>query len=239
MIAVANVTNSSSFGAWLATTNRIAEILSQNTVTIDTSSGGSLSTGNGFVSGYFGANYLVVKSALIGGNVSTNGAILVLSNTSFSNSVSNLVSVTSNTSQSVFTVSTNNAVVNSNSVSISGQSISLNGEVQLNSIVREYSNSVLLTSASPVVIDVTPIAVSRSIEYIIQATSVSNTYHVTKLLVIHDGTTAFLTEYGTLFTSSSLINLDCSIVGSNLNLTCTTVASTNTVIKMFKKAVAV
>ena len=55
-ITVTTVANNQSFGGWLATTNRLANIASQNTVTIDYTSGGSLSTGNGYVNGYFGAN---------------------------------------------------------------------------------------------------------------------------------------------------------------------------------------
>lgn len=63
-IAVSPVANSQTFGAWLTTTNRLANLMSQNTVTADSSSGGSVTTGNSYVNGYFGATYLVVGSTL-------------------------------------------------------------------------------------------------------------------------------------------------------------------------------
>ena len=72
-IVVTTISNGQSFGAWLSTTNRLANIVSQNTVTADSSTGGSITTGNSFVYGYFGANYLYVANGLSGGNVSSNG----------------------------------------------------------------------------------------------------------------------------------------------------------------------
>jgi hypothetical protein len=45
-IAVSQVSNTQTFGAWLATTNRLANLMSQNTVTADSSNGGSVTIGN-------------------------------------------------------------------------------------------------------------------------------------------------------------------------------------------------
>ena len=42
----------------------------------------------------------------------------------------------------------------------------------------------------------------RSVEYSIQVTQGSN-FHFTKLLALHDGTDAYLTEYGTVFNTSN------------------------------------
>ena len=86
-IQIANVQNSQSFGAWLTTTNRLADVVSKNVVTADSSNGGSLTTGNSYVNGYFGARYFVVNNEIRGGNLTTNGVITIISNTNFSNTV--------------------------------------------------------------------------------------------------------------------------------------------------------
>ena len=95
-ISVSNVDTSQSFGSWLTITNKMARLFTQNTITIDSTSGGSQSTGNGYVNGYFGSQYLYANAGLIGGNVSTNGALLVLSNTAFQYSSANIFVITSN-----------------------------------------------------------------------------------------------------------------------------------------------
>lgn len=73
-ITVSTVANTQTFGAWLATTNRLANLMSQNTVTSDSSNTGSVTTGNTFVNGYFGATYLVVGPALDSSNSLTISA---------------------------------------------------------------------------------------------------------------------------------------------------------------------
>lgn len=95
-ITVSTVSNSQTFGAWLSTTNRLANIVSQNTVTTDYSTGGSLTTGNGFVNGYFGGTYLYASDGLIGGNVSSNGVLSIFANVAFKYSTSNLMTITAN-----------------------------------------------------------------------------------------------------------------------------------------------
>ena len=95
-ITVNQVSNSQTFGAWLATTNILANLMSTNTVTTDSSSGGSLTTGNGFVNGHFGANYLYVKDKLIGGNISSNGTLNIQTPVVTANATANLFAVYSN-----------------------------------------------------------------------------------------------------------------------------------------------
>ena len=42
--------------------------------------------------------------------------------------------------------------------------------------------------------------------------------HITKLLIVHDGTTAYATEYGTVFTNAELRTFDVEIFGDNVLL---------------------
>lgn len=63
-------------------------------------------------------------------------------------------------------------------------------------------------------------SVYRSVEYSIQATQGSQ-YHYTKLLVIHNGTDTFLTEYGTVYTSSPIASYTSDIGGNFIRLRAT------------------
>jgi len=138
-ITVTTVSNNQSFGGWLATTNRLANIASQNTVTVDYTSGGSLSTGNGYVNGYFGANNIYVAAGLSGGNISSNGVLNIVSNTAFKYSSSNLVVLTANSTQSAL-------AINVNTVSITGNTIIVNTITVGNSTVNSVINSTSLAS---------------------------------------------------------------------------------------------
>jgi hypothetical protein len=140
-ITVTSVANTQSFGAWLSTTNRLTEIISQNTVTVDTSTGGSISTGNGYVNGHFGANYLYVANGLSGGNVSSNGVLDIVSNVAFKYSTSNLVTLTANSTVSVLTIAVTNVNITANSISIIGNTTFANAVV--------FSNSVTWSSTTP------------------------------------------------------------------------------------------
>jgi len=94
--------------------------MSQNTVTVDSTTGGSSTTGNGYIQGHFGADFLYVGNGLIGGNVSTNGALLILSNTAFRYSTSNLFSVVANATTQAVTAAVNTFTITSNTVTITG-----------------------------------------------------------------------------------------------------------------------
>lgn len=67
------------FGSWVQKTNQIAGILTANAVTVDVTSTGSVSTGNGFVNGIFGACTLVA-STLRGGNVAVSNTLNIEGN---------------------------------------------------------------------------------------------------------------------------------------------------------------
>ena len=148
-ITVTTVANNQSFGGWLATTNRLANIASQNTVTIDYTSGGSLSTGNGYVNGYFGANNIYVAAGLSGGNISSNGVLNIVSNTAFKYSSSNLVVLTANSTESVLAINVNTISFTGNTNFINTISI---GNSTVNSVINSTSlasiNSTSITSNS-------------------------------------------------------------------------------------------
>lgn len=71
-------------------------------------------------------------------------------------------------------------------------------------------------------------------KFVIQATdSVSGEVHVTELLIVHDGTTASATEYGTIHTGSSpLATYDVDIVTGNVRVLATAASTNSTTYKV-------
>ena len=97
-ILVANVANTDTFGSWLTKTNTLLTIVSQNTITADTSAGGSVSTGNAYVNGYFGANTLVAYTGIAGGSLATGNTLNLITNVAFTYASSKSVSFNANSS---------------------------------------------------------------------------------------------------------------------------------------------
>jgi hypothetical protein len=76
----------------------------------------------------------------------------------------------------------------------------------------------------------------RSAKYDVQLTNGSN-YHVFEVRVLQDGSSAFITQYGEIFTSTRLGNVDASCSGGYLNLLFQPDASPTT-IKLLRTAIA-
>ena len=68
-------------------------------------------------------------------------------------------------------------------------------------------------------------------KFIVTATQ-SSKRQITELLVTHDGTTAYATEYGTIATDSDLATFDVDISGSNVRLLATGTSATSTTYKV-------
>jgi hypothetical protein len=77
----------------------------------------------------------------------------------------------------------------------------------------------------------------RTAKYLVQMTAGSD-YHSTEILLIHDGTTVYMTEYGTIFTNASLGTFDGDI-SSGLVRLLVTPANINTTIKIQRLSVTV
>ena len=72
-----------------------------------------------------------------------------------------------------------------------------------------------------------------SAKLLIQATQGANR-HISELLVVHDGTTASATEYGTILTDTSLFTVDVDINNNNLRILATGTSATSTVYRVYK-----
>jgi hypothetical protein len=72
----------------------------------------------------------------------------------------------------------------------------------------------------------------RTAKFLVQMSHASAGYHVTEVLLIHNGSTVFTTEYGTIFTIASLGTVDAAINSGSGNVELlVTPANTNTTVK--------
>lgn len=93
-------------------------------------------------------------------------------------------------------------------------------------------------STSQVTVDSFATTTYRSAKYEVQITAGSS-YHVIELRVVHNGTTVWLSQYGEIFTGSSLGTFDASITSGTLNLQFTPASATVTTVRTIRTAIAV
>lgn len=103
----------------------------------------------------------------------------------------------------------------------------------------EVSSAVLITesTAENQVVDMVVASQIRSVKYHVQAVSGAS-YHTTEISIVHDGSTAYMTEYGTIVTQSSLATFNADVSGGNLRLLVTP-ANAETTIKVVRIAIKV
>jgi hypothetical protein len=80
-----NVTTDT-FETWVTRSNTLIDLMSLYVVTANNEANGSLTTGNGFVNGIFGANTIVIPGELRGGNVQSSQALVIGQSASQNNS---------------------------------------------------------------------------------------------------------------------------------------------------------
>ena len=102
--------------------------------------------------------------------------------------------------------------------------------------LKPVSASFSATTANQVA-DTFPAQSYRTAKYLVQMTSGSN-FHATEVLLIHDGTTVYMTEFGTIFSNASLGTIDGDINSGSVRLLVTP-ANANTNIKIQRLTVGV
>ena len=105
-------------------------------------------------------------------------------------------------------------------------------------IITLSSDTLTTTSTSADTISSVSATVNRSATFQVQVTRGSE-YHVTTINVVHDGTNAFLSEFGTIRTGSILATFDADISGGNLRLRVTPTTTASTVFKLSKTVIKV
>jgi hypothetical protein len=122
-------------------------------------------------------------------------------------------------------------------------SIGTNTSPQAKLQVEELGIDTTTTSTSAttqVAIDTFAAATFRSARYTIQVTnSTDSTYHITEILLIHDGTTPQITEYGTIFTGSAEATFDADISSGNVRLLATPATTDSMTFKVVRHCITV
>ena len=78
----------------------------------------------------------------------------------------------------------------------------------------------------------------RTIKYLVQCTQGTD-YHSTEINLIHDGSTVYITEYGTLFDNASLGTFNATISSGNILLQITPGSATSMAVKVVSSAIPV
>jgi hypothetical protein len=107
--------------------------------------------------------------------------------------------------------------------------------VSANSVIS--SNTQTTSSVAQITIDAFSKTAYRSAKYEVQVTSGSN-YHVIELRVMHDGSTAYMAQYGEMYTTTPLGSFDAEIDGDNFNLLFSPENEINT-IKLTRSAITI
>lgn len=156
--------NDDTFYSWLGKTNDTLGAFAE-TVTVKANTAGDMTTGNGFVTGVFGANTLTA-SILKGGNVQSNSTISFTSNVNIGNSSLEVNTLQANISH-----------------------------------VKSALHTTTNTDAQ--IVDSFVGTTYRGGKYLLSITS-STSYQSTEIMMLHDGTNAYITEYATLLSGSTL-----------------------------------
>ena len=134
------------FSVMVTRINQMADGFKNHTVTVDTSASGNNSSGNGFITGIFGANTLVVGTGLRGGSVNQSANLNVISNTTFQSNVVFLSTVTLSSNL------VSNAYVSfANTISVTGNSrfsntVSVTGNAIFSNTLTVTGNTTLANS---------------------------------------------------------------------------------------------
>ena len=115
---------------------------------------------------------------------------------------------------------------------------SINDVTQFNGIQPLEITSTTLTTTSLSTIATHSATTYRSVKYQIQC-SQGTDYHITEINLLHDGTTAYITEYGTIFDNAALGTFDATISGGNILLQMTPGSNTSMEVKVISSAVTV
>lgn len=133
---------------------------------------------------------------------------------------SGLEAVFLNGSKQVLTtdyLASNSGAITFTSNVISGDVVQVVATIPALNLIELGSNSVTTSTTANNVVDSFAKITYRSAKYTVQITSGTD-YHVTEVLLLHDDSDVFITEYGTIFSNTSLGNVTAAINSANVEL---------------------
>ena len=114
------------------------------------------------------------------------------------------------------------------------ETLHVDGAIRIDGVSNLETASTSLSTTTQSAIDTFAATKFRSCKYTVQATdTVSSEYQVVEVLLIHDGTTAYVTTYGVMFTGSAeLVTFDADINSGNVRLLATGASANSTQYKI-------
>ncbi len=226
IIGSAGITFNGSTGTTKIIANSTA---GNNTITLSNNNGTIVTTGdNGTIT-----SNMIANNTIVNADINTSAAIAItklaastISGVSLGNNLNSLstssgggltISSTSYNGSAAGTISVDTSVVATLSSTQTLQNKTLNSPV-IDSIFDLLSCN-LTTSATTADQILHSISAStyRSVKYFMQVTS-GGSYHVVEIVLVHDGTSVIISEYGRIMTSGSLSTFDADISSGNLRL---------------------
>lgn len=169
----------------------------------------------------------------------TNGSFSTFDVTADNTSINSAVTFVKGVIFSNTAVFNSNVALNANtvanSINVSGNAtfsanLAYSSYLINNSLNYINTGTYSFSGTSQVAIDTVPVATYRSVEYTLQFTDSSSTsYHITKVILYHDGSNAFSVEYAQMFNNLNLASISADINSGNLRLLVTPANSTTTV----------
>ena len=105
-----------------------------------------------------------------------------------------------------------------------------------NNIIPNVVTTTTVASTSATTIASHAAATYRTVKYLVQCTQGTD-YHATEVNLIHDGTTVYITEYGSLWDNAALGTFDATITGGNILLQITAGSASSMTTKVISTAI--
>lgn len=192
----------------VSSVNSIISTLATEIVTVNAAASGGLTTGNGYVSGIFGASVLV-GGELRGGAVNASANLVLSSNIT----ATNVLIAIGNTVVNTTSITAENLNVNNANITLftTGKLDIGNSEMQAITFTTNASANQIWDQFNK--------TNYRSAEYLLSMEDPAGAqYQLMKILVIHDGTSAYLTEYAIVTTNNVIGTVNTVISGSNVQM---------------------
>jgi fibronectin-binding autotransporter adhesin len=110
--------------------------------------------------------------------------------------------------------------------------------IYLGTQAATQASTTTVASITQTATDTFAAATFRSAEYLVQIVQ-GSAYQISKILLTHDGTTAYITEYGTITSGSVLGTLDADIATGNVRLLVTMGSATSATVKVLRTTIVV
>jgi hypothetical protein len=209
--------------------------------------GVAIDNGFGVVASATGANSIglaAISNNFVGVDARSNNgtALNVVANSAaanvaiFANSAGVAAGLYGNGNFGIANTSPTNKLTVGGTAYVSGNATII-GQVNSNNIAYQVGSSFTFTNTTIAIVDSFPTSSFRAAEYLISMSSGTN-FHSSKILVLHDGSTTYMTEYGALLNNVSLGLISSTISAGNLNLQITP-TNANVAVKIVRNAVSI